>query len=371
MTLTTMTMLVFMMALFGFASQVGAYPPSCTNPKVGGGDASNGAVPDCTAKTNGKKNASCTPYTFQPATKAGFQDEIFWQDTSPWTTSPFVWFPPNNPSNGYQAYQYYDPSSGQWGEDIWILHAHDKAGVQAADCGGDVHYLEHFEGRGKQGTCNMYAEYPAQGQNGDDGICSFHHQGIDEYFQQYQCGWWRGYDNGQNAGFDGINHGGRAWNDMSVDPQNTPGEPPVKSQWDSAKYALNHCKNCPNGNDGTQHTFLAASQQPDVWFTGILWPWRCAHLSTGQPGGEYTGVKDTKCYCDNEPWGGRNNGSRVFNHNTQILYCGKYNNEDGMYCDLIEMKECDTIKSQDQGIFECQSSEITHKNFFLKDSSFP
>ena len=42
-------------------------------------------------------------------------------------------------------------------------------------------------------------------------------------------------------------------------------------------------------------------------------------------------------YCDNEPWGGRNSGSTEPNHNTEVLYCGKYENDTGMWCDYIKL----------------------------------
>jgi len=379
MTLTTMTMLVFMMALFGFASQVGAFPQRCTDPSIGGGDTSQGAVADCTTKKTGNIDPSCTPYWFQPATAKWYRQEPFWQDNTPYNSYDFV---PNTKSQdleGYQGYRSYD--NGQWAEDVWVVHGHDKAGVQAADCGGDLHYFEWFRGRNTNTKGCKWAPYPAH----DDGQCFFTHDGIDgEWFNDYMCGWWRGYDNSVSAALGGPNkeNNGLFWYDAGVDPEPDPGQPALPSQWDSAKYALKNCQNCgPNDTpaDGNYHTFIHAPQQPTAWFTGILWPWICNCTPNGD-GGDFTMKPDCKCYCDNEPWEGRNplthgpkwgSISRVFNHNTWIVYCGKYPNDHGMFCDLIELTDCKNTKSADQGIPECQSSMITSRGFFVHETNFP
>lgn len=277
-------------------------------------------------------DGSCTPYPFQPDTKAA-QGEPSWQDTSPFNTYAFV---PYN-ENSYQAYQ----SPGE--ADVWVVHGHDRAGAQATDCGGDVHYFEHFEDAGntKQHTCNKQW-YPAQ-----NNWCYFDHPGTGQTFGQYQCGWWRGYNNAWDASL------WMAWDNIGVDAQ---GATSVK---DTAMAWLRKCDNCP-GQDGTLHTFRDAGK-PIAWFTGVIFPWVCSWTDKDTSTLPWTGEVGKKCYCDNEPWGGRNFGSNIPNHYLAVVSCAKYENEYGMHCDMINFK-CAKGK--------CSGASITAKNFWVKESSF-
>ena len=115
------------------------------------------------------KGGSCTPYPFWPNTPFS-QQEPSWQDSSPYTTYAFV------PHAGKEepSYQAYRAAQST---DVWIVHGHDLAGAQATDCGGDVHYFEHFEEPGNPGQCSKTDPYPAQ-----DNQCSFVHPGVQQTF---------------------------------------------------------------------------------------------------------------------------------------------------------------------------------------------
>jgi len=285
------------------------------------------AVDDCRGQ-----GGSCTPYPFQPDTPVA-QNEPTWQDTGRFNTYAFV---PYN-EDSYQAYR----PDGH--DDVWVVHAHDLSGAQATDCGGDVHYFEHFEELGNPNgvTCD-YEKYPAQ-----DNWCYFDHPGTGQTFGQYQCGWWRGYSNAWDAALY------NAWDDIGVDAQG------ANSVKDTAMEWLRKCDNCPGG-DGTLHTFRDDTNAV-AWFTGVLFPWVCSWTDGDTSTISWTGESGKKCYCDNEPWGGRNSWSEIPNHNLQLIYCAKYDSETGIHCDMIQFN-CDGGG--------CSGASITVKDFWLAEGSF-
>lgn len=302
------------------ARQLGGVPYQCMR----GPDAEN----NCRG-TGG----SCTPYPFFPDTMVA-QGEPSWQDVSPFKTYPFV---PHN-ENSYQAYRYSGAS------DVWVVHGHDRAGAQATDCGGDVHYFEHFEDPGnKQHRTCPKVYYPAQNNK-----CYFDHPGIQQTFGQYQCGWWRGYDNAWDASL------WMAWDHIGVDAQG------ANSVKDKAMAWLRNCDNCPV-KDGTLHTFRNAGK-PFAWFTGVLFPWVCSWTDKDSSTIPWTGEEGKKCYCDNEPWGGRNGDSDIPNHYLGVVYCARYENEAGMHCDLLTF-QCASGS--------CSGAKITAKNFRIDEATFP
>ena len=294
------------------------------------------AVDDCTGK-----GGSCTPYPFLPHTLEGYDSEESWQDKSPWNTQAFV---PYN-ENSYQAYR--TPSAS----DVWVVHGHDGAGAQAVDCGGDVHYFEHFQEDGTQ-ACEK-VQYPAQ-----DNHCYLEHPGLGKTFDQYQCGWWRGYDNAWDASL------WKAWDNIGVNAQGllTEEAAGVKEQ---AMNWLRQCDNCPADKDGVKdgslHTWANVGK-PVAWFTGVLFPLVCSWTDGETDTLPWTGEEGKKCYCDNEPWGGRDIHSKEPNHYLAVVYCAKYENEYGMHCDLINFK-CDAGS--------CSGSTVTAKDFWVGESNFP
>ena len=306
----------------GNATRANGIPFQCsTGPK---------ADPDCSGS-----GGSCTPYPFWADTPDA-QAEPSWQDSPPFDTYAFVPYD----EDSYQAYQ--SPGAS----DVWVVHGHDLAGAQATDCGGDLHYFEHFEDLGnKQGnTCNFKEPYPAQ-----DNWCYKDHPGTGQTFGQYQCGWWRGYDNAGDAALS------NSWGDIGVDAQGAKSVKPTAMKW------LGNCDNC-DGNDGTLHTWRNVHPQPVAWFTGVLFPWVCSWTKGDTSTVPWTGVAETKCYCDNEPWGGRNFGSTEPNHNLAVVYCAKFKNEFGMHCDMLEFKCAGGA---------CSGAHITNKNFWVGEAGFP
>lgn len=275
----------------------------------------SGAVANCRGD-----GGSCTPYPFQPHTP-GYQDEPSWMDgCGKFTTYAFV---PYN-EDSYQAYK------AENGDDNWVVHGHDGAGAQATDCLGDWHYFEHFGqdiGSSTGGGCDMYAPYPGQDPLNQ---CYFSHPGKETNFEWYNCGWWRGYtgDNGDDSGLY------NSWNDIGVDAAGAP------ATYDTAMDWLRNCYDTQGNNiDCSMNTMSGVKkggEEPVAYFVGTTFPWICTETS-GEDTLPWTGVDNSKCYCDNEPWGGRNSGSTEPNHNTEVLYCGKYENETGMWCDYIKL----------------------------------
>merc|ERR1711983_27725 len=238
-----------------------------------------------------------------------------WMDDGKFTTVAFVPYD----ENSYQAY------SADNADDVWVVHGHDGAGIQATDCGGDVHYFEHLGPTGK-GTCDMHAEYPGQDPLN---ACYFHHPGKDENYQYYNCGWWRGYE--ADNDWSGLYW---SWTDIGVDAQG------ASSTKDTAMDWLRNCEDL-NGNlvdcsVNTMSKVLKDGQEPVAYFVGTAFPWICT--KTAENTMEWTNVENSKCYCDNEPWGGRDVGSTEPNHNIEIVYCGKYDNDYGMWCDYIKLR---------------------------------
>ncbi|CAE7255153.1 unnamed protein product [Symbiodinium natans] len=293
------------------------------------------------------KGGSCTPYPFWPNTPFS-QQEPSWQDSSPYTTYAFV------PHAGKEepSYQAYRAAQST---DVWIVHGHDLAGAQATDCGGDVHYFEHFEEPGNPGQCSKTDPYPAQ-----DNQCSFVHPGVQQTFGKYQCGWWRGYqsDKWWDAGLY------IAWDNIGVDAEGATSVKPMAMDW------LRNCDNC-EGNDASLHTWRKVKspqgQAPVAFFTGVLFPWICASVpNEGQATYPWTRVSGWKCYCDNEPWGGRGGNNNVPNHNMQLIYCAKWQNERKIHCDMIVFTGCGGAPRS-----TCSGAHIQYQDFELDEASFP
>lgn len=265
------------------------------------------------------EGGSCTPYPFKPYTQ-DYQDEPNWMDNDGLGFTTYAFVPYDE--NSYQAYQAESPAV-----DTWIVHGHDGAGVQATDCLGDWHYFEHFgpDIGSSEGPCDMTAQYPAQEPLNQ---CYFNHPGKETNFEYYNCGWWRGYNDAEKAGLY------NAWGAIGVDAAGTNDATKdmamewLRNCWDNVNKMSRDCS--MNTMDGAEKD----GQYPVAYFVGTAFPWICDHTSEDTLA--QTGVSNSKCYCDNEPWGGRNVGSTEPNHNMEILYCGKYENDNGMWCDYIK-----------------------------------
>lgn len=252
--------------------------------------------------------ASCSPYPIKPNILS-CHTQTSWMGNPPFDMRSFT--PYDGSLTSYQGWH-----SDAGALDVWVVHAADGAGAQATDCGGDVGYFEHLSDPGVSRTC-PYTDYPAH-----DNQCSFNHPGKGISYGGYQCGWWRGYSNWQQAGLY------TAWTDIGGDAKG------AASVEQNVMTCLRNCNGCP-GEDGSQHSFR---EDPDVtaYFTGLLWPWVCSWKKEAADY-EWTLTENMKCYCDNEPWGGRPDGNSNPNLHMKLIYCGKKDNKDEMYCDLITL----------------------------------
>lgn len=89
-------------------------------------------------------------------------------------------------------------------------------------------------------------------------------------FNEYECGWWRAYDNADDASL--LN---RAWDDIGVSP-NDDGSFPGPLWKKSAIAALQNGWDDRDGGynvDLSLHTFKDVG--PDYYFTGVTFPWIC------------------------------------------------------------------------------------------------
>mmetsp|Transcript_104480 Transcript_104480/g.304996 ORF Transcript_104480/g.304996 Transcript_104480/m.304996 type:complete len:329 (-) Transcript_104480:313-1299(-) len=273
----------------------------------------SGAVfPNCVAL-----GGSCTPYSFMP--NEDNQDCSF-MDSGKFYTSPFLQL-----SNVY-SYQAFSASGYN---DVWILHGCDGAGIQT-DCAGDIMYLEHFDSSQPVAAENCYV-----GTYGHDHVqCpTFYHPGKQQSFPGYSCGWWRGYNTPvglQEANSDGIGALG-------------PKESPTDSYTgDYSSSLLGVLANCPTCAGGTALSNPYEGSNAIAYFTGASWPWICSEGGTKfEP---YTG-SSANCYCDNEPWNGRQlkgflGEKPQYPFNAQFTYCGLYSDESTqikLVCDFITL----------------------------------
>ena len=87
-------------------------------------------------------------------------------------------------------------------------------------------------------------------------------------FNEYECGWWRAYDNADDASL--LN---RAWEDIGVSPEG--GGSPGPAWKDSAIAALQNGWDDRSSTirDLSLHTFMDVG--PDSYFTGVTFPWVC------------------------------------------------------------------------------------------------
>ena len=267
---------------------------------------------DCT-----KYGASCTPYSFWPNVQNREDQETppnDWMNQGKFDTSAFL---PNNNIYGSQAYK------SEGASDRWVLHGDDGAGIQP-DCLGDILFFEWFDQEGVPG-----GECPKNTDNNHEVCHNFFHPGNKKYIHDYWGGWWRGYNNAEDAGFGGI-----SWTDMGVSPAAD------GANWQTkGTKALETCwhEHDRQWIDGTKHT--KAEHDYDSYFAGVLFPWICVEekgwdfFSTKA----WTGEWGKKCYHDNEPWNGREPGDddREPNQNTRFLYCAKKLGWDHMDCDQI------------------------------------
>lgn len=282
-------------------------------------------------------DGSCSAYPFQPNILS-CQSQRTWMTGGKFNVKPFV--PHDNTLTSYQAW--IDPNF----TDVWIVHAADGAGAQATDCGGDVAYFENVDDVTEEQSCPTDQSYPAHFNQ-----CAFYHHGKNTWYDKYQCGWWRGYFSAWDAAVY------NAWDDLGCDAQ---GAPVTKTR---AMDCLRNCDICPE-KDATLHTFRQKDPANiEGYFTGIQWPWVCA--SADDPAAiDWTGTSNFKCYCDNEPWGGRDAQSTTPNLNMKLLYCATFKGStDDMYCDLI-------VFTTNQAGNDCVGATIQKRAFNLRTTKF-
>jgi len=280
------------------------------------GDCGSAAVfPDCRSM-----GGSCTPYSFMPNMN---NKDCSWMDDGYFSSYPFLQY-----SNEYlyQSFAAKRSDGKQFYDDVWVLHGCDGAGIQT-DCQGDIFYLEHFGSRDPVAgqDCPM-SDY---GQT-HERCPTFYHQGKGASYPDYTCGWWRGYSDAVGIERASVKDGVGAFG-------------PAGTGGDYSHSMRNILSNCPSCAHGTALEHPYQNTNAVAYFTGALWPWICNEDAGGAP---YTG-QQVKCYCDNEPSNGRKPDGwpagipyeAMFPQDTQIVYCGLYNEKKGLVlkCDFITL----------------------------------
>jgi len=276
-----------------------------------GGDA---VFPDCSSM-----GGSCTPFSFMP--NVDNQDCSF-MDSGKFSTSPFFQL---GSQYSYQAF------SADGYPDVWILHGCDGAGIQT-DCAGDIMYLEHFDSKSPVGE----QDCPVGTYGQDHTQCpTLYHQGKQESFPGYSCGWWRGYSKPvglEEANGDGIG---------ALGPKENPGDTKTGDYSSSLLDALRNCPGCAGGT-ALEHPY--AGSDALAYFTGASWPWICTWGDDGDV--PYTG-STANCYCDNEPWNGRQpkggflGAQPEYPRTAMFTYCGLYSDPSTtikLVCDFITLE---------------------------------
>jgi len=313
-------------------------------------DPGNDFACTCPANCNGQCNnpvrcgtrglnddGQCTPFYFQP-------------DTFPNCDGSAPYFGSGEivPTSYYQVYSTSNP------DEKWVAHSCDHAGIQT-DCKGDIGYLEFFGGYGQDYGCQVGV------QGVDHNACSFSHPaGLQ--FGTYSCGWWRAYDNGWDASawqYAGCNlpGGGQPLpsNCYSMGLAVTDGGlmgPPSGNDWfTQVVYALRNCEGCTR-QEGALINPFTDDPKYSQFFMGTTMPWVCNVHQEGPAEYVYPytlqqqGDKYVDCYCDNEPFGGREDFPLEPNWNTGILYCGLVAGSDYMDCVLITLVKDDWSKDK-------------------------
>jgi len=330
---------------------LGVFPPnSCNQVSACNSNCDTGGGP--LAHFNCQESgASCTPFSFMPNVQACQNQD--WLDKYQYRTKDFFH------GGDYYKYQAYQDKKDK-GDDLWIVHGCDGAGIQT-DCLGDVLYLENFKKdpvAPQNCPLSTYGDITTSfdGKFVHDSCPTFDHPGMQKTYQDYNCGWWRGYKDPigiEAASKDGVGAYGPA------------GAEGAQNLANDLNFAL---KNVYQDNervssyDGTQHPFQDASSPPLQYFVGAVYPWICNYEDDSYL--PWTGGQ-VNCYCDNEPWNGRNGNPMTFAVNMRILYCGLYDSDDGgkkMVCDLLE-----PIRKTDNGLY----TELIAKGFELEWASFP
>lgn len=203
-------------------------------------------------------------------------------------------------------------------DDYWIFHACDGAGIQSADCNGDIYYAEHIgkatdtyacrypDGTPSQEKC----DYSDNAWGCQHNSCTHWHAGLDEINSFYQCGWW-GY--GPQVSPDGwYATGNEGWHGLGY-------EADLGGGWKGAIVAT--------------YDWVCHYQDPHQQGGGTD-PSGTWHPYSAFPGGlnaAFTGKDDLRCYCDNEPWDYDEAGKKKAPPGAR-LYQVKYYCPDDAYC---------------------------------------
>lgn len=335
-----------------------------------------------------KDEGSCTPYYFLPNVQN--------QDTSWFSRSPFAIdkvLENAKPFCGksWDCFQAWQTPGGLY-KDQWVTHGGDGAGIQPLDCGGDIGYFEHFDGKGKThpqgfnhntygpkyGACDLTTSISRE--------CNGH---IPSYFNHpskpvvpfnlYECGWWRAYDNPRDASIVKFESGFCSEKALLDAPYYPPGQRLTQSvptnpncygkgrsvtdggllgamgtggDWfTQSVYAFRNTEDGPELG-ALWHTFAYTNGKPcgmppdnlpcpkyKAWLTGTVFPWVCMDNGPDDLLCPWNNEQNNyeKCYCDNEPWRGRNNdpqNPREPNWNTKLVYC-VVDDSNNMLCDSI------------------------------------
>mmetsp|Transcript_15894 Transcript_15894/g.40521 ORF Transcript_15894/g.40521 Transcript_15894/m.40521 type:complete len:416 (+) Transcript_15894:219-1466(+) len=229
---------------------------------------------------------SCSPFEYRPMSYNNakpadpwcgnydnfYEQTLFYDDTG---RSQGKWNP--QPNVGVRAWAG-DFSAKKTGKcansDYWVFHACDGAGIQGADCKGDVKYIEHFGTKSKDQTvlptgngCHL----ATTANNEERWYCNFVHPGTHTVYDDYRGGW-LGFQN-QGGDYFWAKHG---HSDASID-FGLGGGSHATGPWDQQSRLVHTLQDLPNwyyGYTGGKHPVEYAKLAEGGYFSFMLYPWR-------------------------------------------------------------------------------------------------
>jgi hypothetical protein len=266
------------------------------------------------------KNGACSPYNRLPDVQApACRNPV--PEVASDSDPPMIWQSPG-------------------ADNLFIFHGCDGSGIQT-DCMGDILYMEQFGVGGAIPHTFNVSPYPNHSPS------NFVHPGNPPVtFPYYNCGWWNGMSRQPGQTGNGDLKTARWLLGVQGD-----------AMYDTFDHLLRNCYDM-NGNlcgsNGKSPKPLAADglwsnafwgdqengKPPDQLLVGTISPWVCSEDSRDVME-EYTGHKNLNCYCDNEPWTGRQDDPNMAqpNWNTVLYYCALYS--DRLKCQTYVLKPQD------------------------------
>jgi len=197
---------------------------------------------------------------------------------------------------------------------FWVFHGCDGAGIQSADCNGDIYYAEYIydtvdEGDSSpQPVCDMGTDAcddPDVNNPGEwspecrHNKCTHFHSGLDQW-HSYKCGWWNGGTFAESGDTEWYRVA--QWDEIyqnwveSFDTENFKYGWLQLFDWVCFTQGIESDEKnpCKDEDDNT----IPCGQTPD--FEDVQY---YTEFPQGNIQEIFTGREDMRCICDNEPYG--------------------------------------------------------------------